>query len=81
MPACESGFGAVELARPQCLELLGNARIARVVLSIACVPVALPVNIAMLGEDVVFATDSGSKLTAAVKGQVVSVEADEVDFM
>jgi nitroimidazol reductase NimA-like FMN-containing flavoprotein (pyridoxamine 5'-phosphate oxidase superfamily) len=29
---------------------------------------------------VVFSTDSGSKLTAAVEGQVVSVEADDIDL-
>jgi nitroimidazol reductase NimA-like FMN-containing flavoprotein (pyridoxamine 5'-phosphate oxidase superfamily) len=30
---------------------------------------------------VIFSTDSGSKLTAAVEGQVVSVEADDIDLM
>jgi len=80
-PAHESSFRAVELERDQCLELFGRAPIARVVLSIKCLPVALPVNVALMGEDVIFSTDSGSKLTAAVEGQVVSVEADDVDFM
>ena len=69
------------MERDQCLELFGRAPIARVVLSIKCLPVALPVNVALMGEDVIFSTDSGSKLTAAVEGQVVSVEADDVDFM
>jgi nitroimidazol reductase NimA-like FMN-containing flavoprotein (pyridoxamine 5'-phosphate oxidase superfamily) len=63
------------------LDLLGGTRIARVVLSINCMPVALPVNVAVLGEDAIFSTDSGSKLTAAVEGQVVSVEADDIDLM
>ena len=62
------------------MELLGGARIARVVLSIKCLPIALPVNISVLGGDVIFSTDSGSKLTAAVEGQVVSVEADDIDL-
>jgi hypothetical protein len=76
-----SSFCALELERAQCLELLGSAPIARVVLSVNCMPVALPVNVALLGEDVIFSTDSGSKLTAAVEGQVVSVEADDIDLM
>jgi nitroimidazol reductase NimA-like FMN-containing flavoprotein (pyridoxamine 5'-phosphate oxidase superfamily) len=80
-PEHDTSFCAVELERTQCLKLLGRAPIARVVLSINCMPVALPVNIAVLGEDAIFSTDSGSKLTAAVEGQVVSVEADEIDLM
>jgi nitroimidazol reductase NimA-like FMN-containing flavoprotein (pyridoxamine 5'-phosphate oxidase superfamily) len=77
----DSSFCAVELEKGQCLELLGGTHIARVVLSINCLPVALPVNMALLGEDVIFSTDSGSKLTAAVEAQVVSVEADDIDLM
>ena len=77
----ESEFSAVELGRPECLDLLRGARIGRVVLSVACIPVALPVNLSVLDEDVIFLTDSGSKLTAAVDGQVVSVEADDIDLM
>ena len=69
------------LGRAQCLELLGSARIVRVVLSIKCIPVALPVNASLLDEDVIFSTDSGSKLTAAVEGQVVTVEADDVNLL
>ena len=80
-PEHDSSFCAVEMARSQCLELLGGAQIARVVLSIKCMPVALPVNASLLGEDVIFSTDRGSKLTAAVEGQVVSVEADDIDLM
>ena len=67
-PQHESSFSAVELERAPCLELLGGAHIARVVLSIKCMPVALPVNLALLDEGVIFSTDSGSKLTAAVEG-------------
>jgi nitroimidazol reductase NimA-like FMN-containing flavoprotein (pyridoxamine 5'-phosphate oxidase superfamily) len=80
-PEHDSSFCAIELARTQCLDLLGSARIARVVLSIKCLPVALPVNASLLDDDVIFSTDSGSKLTAAIEGQVVSVEADDIDLM
>jgi uncharacterized protein len=81
VPEHDSSFCAVELERAQCLELLGGVRIARVVLSIKCMPVALPVNVAVLDENAIFSTDRGSKLTAAVEGQVISVEADEIDLM
>jgi nitroimidazol reductase NimA-like FMN-containing flavoprotein (pyridoxamine 5'-phosphate oxidase superfamily) len=77
----ESNFAAVELGRDQCLELLRGATIGRVVLSIDCIPAALPVNLAVVDEDVVFFTDTGSKLDAVIEGQVVSIEADEIDLM
>jgi nitroimidazol reductase NimA-like FMN-containing flavoprotein (pyridoxamine 5'-phosphate oxidase superfamily) len=75
----QPNFSAVELGRSDCLELLRGARIGRVVLSIGCIPVALPVNISVDDDDVIFSTDSGSKLTAAIKAQVVSVEVDDID--
>jgi uncharacterized protein len=72
-------FSAVELDREECLRLLRQAPIGRVVLSVKCLPVALPVNICMIDESVVFATDEGSKLDAAITGQVVCVEVDDID--
>ncbi len=69
----------VELDREECLELFRRAGIGRVVLSVDAIPVALPVNVAVLHGDVVFATDEGSKLDAALRGYVVSIEADGVD--
>ncbi len=77
--ASRSVFSAVELDRGECLRLLRNAPIGRVVLSMKCLPVALPVNICLLQDSVAFATDQGSKLDAAVTGQVVSVEVDDID--
>jgi len=74
-------FSTVELDRNQCLELLGRAGVGRVVLSVDCIPVALPVNMSVLDGDVVFSTGAGSKLDAAVGGQVVSVEVDDVDHL
>jgi uncharacterized protein len=68
----------VQLDREECLELLGRVGIGRVVLSSDCIPVALPVCVSVIDEEVVFA-DIDSKLDAAVGGEVVTVEADEVD--
>jgi nitroimidazol reductase NimA-like FMN-containing flavoprotein (pyridoxamine 5'-phosphate oxidase superfamily) len=78
-PGAGSEFTTIELERRQCLELLAQTRIGRVVLSVDCIPVALPVNVAVLDGDVVFATGAGSKFDAAIRGQVVSVEADHID--
>lgn len=69
----------VELGRDECMDLLAHATIGRVVLSVGCIPVALPVNLSVIDGDAIFATDAGAKLDAARHGQVVSVEADEVD--
>lgn len=77
----ESNFSAVELNRAQCLDLLRGTSIGRVVLSVNCLPIALPVNVVVHDENVVFSTDIGSKHDAAVEGQVVSIEADEIDLM
>ncbi len=70
-----------ELDRRECLGLLGSARLGRVVLSVNCLPVALPVNVALMGEDVLFATGPGSTLNAALRGDVLSVEVDGVDAL
>ena len=75
----DSSFSLIELDRAECLDLLGHAGIGRVVLSVKCIPVALPVNVCVLDGDVVFATGKGSKLDAALRGTVVSVEVDDID--
>ncbi len=75
----ETPHTLVELGREDCLELLATATIGRVVLSVRCIPVAVPVNLSVIDGDALFTTDVGSKLRAAILGQVISVEADEVD--
>ena len=68
-----------ELTAEECTEHLASAHVGRVVLSSGAIPVALPVNFAMLDDDIVFATAPGSKLQAAAHGNVVSVEIDGID--
>jgi nitroimidazol reductase NimA-like FMN-containing flavoprotein (pyridoxamine 5'-phosphate oxidase superfamily) len=75
----DTNFSLIELGRAECLELLNRAGIGRVVLSVKCIPVALPVNVCLFDGDIVFATDEGSKFNAAVRGTVVSVEVDDID--
>jgi len=69
----------VELERGECMRLLAGAGVGRVVFSSDCLPVAVPVNIAVVGDAVVFSTGFGGKLEAASRGEVLAIEADEID--
>lgn len=68
-----------ELSRAECLRLLRSRRVGRVAVTIAALPAVLPVNYAMLGDDIVFRTMPGTKLTAAAMNTVVAFEIDEAD--
>ena len=70
----EDGFRT--LPRSRCLELLGTARVGRLGLSVAALPVILPVNYAMAGERVVFRSVPGTKLDSALASAVVAFEVD-----
>jgi hypothetical protein len=67
------------LDRARCLELLATAHIGRIALSMGSLPVVLPVNFALLGEDILIGTAPGSKLDAAANNAVVAFEADRFD--
>lgn len=67
------------LTRHQCLELLGSTRLGRVGISRYALPAILPVNYAMLGDDIVFATGTGSKSLTIADETVVAFEVDAVD--
>jgi len=67
------------LSVEECLELLRSAGLGRVAVRIGDAPAILPVNFALLDEEVVFRTDPGTKLTAALMGVRVAFEADHAD--
>jgi nitroimidazol reductase NimA-like FMN-containing flavoprotein (pyridoxamine 5'-phosphate oxidase superfamily) len=67
------------LPRDECLRLLASAHIGRVAVNVGALPAVLPVNFTMIDDDVVFRTCPGAKLDAAVAGNVVAFEADDVD--
>jgi nitroimidazol reductase NimA-like FMN-containing flavoprotein (pyridoxamine 5'-phosphate oxidase superfamily) len=76
----EAGTGQlVELGRPECLRLLGNGSIGRVVFTESALPAAQPVNYLLDDEEVVFRTANGSKLAAASRHHVVAFQVDEID--
>ena len=71
--------GLEVLSRAECLRLLARSRVGRVVVTDRALPAAFPVNFALLDEDVVFMTTTGSKLEAAQGEEVMAFEADDID--
>ena len=72
-----SSYGLETLTRAECLQLLTTRGIGRIALQLGDDPAILPVNYAMLGDDVVFRTDPGAKLSAAVLRVKVAFEVDQ----
>ena len=66
------------LGAPQCLVLIGRVQVGRVAVTIDEGPVIFPVNFIVLDGSVVFRTDEGTKLDAAVRNVKVAFEADAV---
>jgi nitroimidazol reductase NimA-like FMN-containing flavoprotein (pyridoxamine 5'-phosphate oxidase superfamily) len=71
--------GLEVLSRGECLQLLAQSRVGRVVVTDRALPAAFPVNFALLDEDVVFLTTAGSKLEAAEGEEVMAFEVDDID--
>jgi nitroimidazol reductase NimA-like FMN-containing flavoprotein (pyridoxamine 5'-phosphate oxidase superfamily) len=71
--------GLETLAPDECLAFLRAGTLGRVALRIGESPVILPVNYALLDDDVVFRTDPGSKLSAALMQVLVAFEVDHAD--
>jgi nitroimidazol reductase NimA-like FMN-containing flavoprotein (pyridoxamine 5'-phosphate oxidase superfamily) len=68
-----------ELTRSECFRLLGSRHLGRVVLNDELGPAAFPVNYVVDGRTVLFRTDEGSKLDAALRGARVAFQIDGVD--
>lgn len=73
--------GRVEwLTVGECLFRLQTVSLGRVGVSVGALPAILPVNFGVVDEGIVFRTAPGSKLDAAVAGNVVAFEADDADM-
>lgn len=70
--------GMEVLSREASLRLLEGVPVGRVVVSGQALPVAFPVNFAVLDGDIVFRTSTGSKLGAAVHKAVLAFQADRI---
>jgi nitroimidazol reductase NimA-like FMN-containing flavoprotein (pyridoxamine 5'-phosphate oxidase superfamily) len=68
-----------ELAPRDCWDLIATAPIGRIASVRGGLPSIIPVNIAVVDGAVWFRTGPGALLDAAIAGDVLSVEADEVD--
>ena len=77
--AVMTGPGLQNVSEQECLALLRSAGLGRIALRIGDSPAILPVNFAMLDDDVVFRTDPGSKLSAALMGIQVAFEVDHAE--
>lgn len=67
------------LSREACLELLGSKPVGRVAFNWPALPAILPVTFQLIGEDIIFATGTGSKSLAVRRGTVLAFEVDEID--
>jgi nitroimidazol reductase NimA-like FMN-containing flavoprotein (pyridoxamine 5'-phosphate oxidase superfamily) len=68
-----------ELSKDECQALLAGSHLGRVALVEGGRPLILPVNYVLDDAAVVFRTDEGSKLDAAVRGAPVAFEVDGVN--
>ena len=67
------------LDEAECLELLKCQRVGRIAVSVAALPAIFPVNYLLVDGDVAFLTGDGMKANAAIAGNVVGFEVDQVD--
>jgi len=67
------------LSAEECSGLLRSQTLGRVAVRIGEAPAILPVNYALLDGDVVFRTDPGTKLSAALMRVLVAFEVDDID--
>jgi uncharacterized protein len=67
------------LPREECLQLLRTQFLGRVAVRFGEAPSILPVVFTMLDDDVVFRTDPGTKLSAALMRTIVAFEVDDAN--
>ena len=73
--------GLEVLDREQCLSLLSYATIGRIGLSSGALPMVLPVNFHFDGDRILIRSGEGTKLDAALRGNVVAFEVDDFDAL
>jgi len=74
-----NGTTLEHLSREECLLLVGQVPVGRIVYTRQALPAVELVNFAVDDGDIIIRTDSGGKLAAATRGAVVAFEADSVD--
>lgn len=76
-----TGTTLEHLSREQCLRLLKQVPLGRIVYTRQALPAVELVNFALDDGDIIIRTDSSGKLAAATRGAVVAFEADSVDIV
>ena len=76
VPTTRSGLEVLE--RAECLRLLTRHEVGRLAVLDGLRPLLFPVNYALVGEEIVFRTDAGTKLELASRAPV-AFEVDELD--
>jgi uncharacterized protein len=79
MTAAADRAELVELDEAECLRLLADHEIGRVVFTDAALPAAQPVTYLLDEEEIVFRTGGGGKLAAATRNAVVAFQVDHID--
>jgi len=74
-----NGTTLEHLSRDECLRLVGQVPLGRIVFTRQALPAVELVNFALDDGEIVIRTDAGGKLAAATRGVVVAFEADSVD--
>ena len=67
------------LDREECLRLLATATLGRVGITIGALPVVVPMDFRLVGDEVVLRVGVGTKVDAALHDAVVAFEADDVE--
>jgi len=71
--------GLEVLAPSECLRLLGEVGIGRIVFIAQALPAIHPVQFVFDGDSVLFRTTEGFKLAAAARHDIVAFEVDDID--
>jgi uncharacterized protein len=74
-----NGTSLQQLSREECLRLMRQVPLGRIVYTRQALPAVELVNFTLVDDDIVIRTDSSGKLAAATRGAVVAFEADDVD--
>jgi uncharacterized protein len=69
-----------QLSREECMRLVGQVALGRIVYTRQALPAVELVNFALYNGDIIIRTNSGGKLAAATRGAVVAFEADSVNI-
>lgn len=72
--------GMRNLSRQECLDLLETVPVGRIAATVEFRPFIFPVNFRLFEDQILIRTVSGTKLAAAMSGQIVAFEADGFEF-